>query len=937
MSESFVAGPNRALRQLVLDRIFPFLFCVLVAFAISSTLEAQNKNQRAAVKATQAKAEKQKVGIVFDYNPTVLDSDYVKSELAFVAISADGSTQAVRYGPYNPAIMGVYEGKLPKAEVAHLVDKARMVIPKASRIGEPYVGSCDANSFQMSLIPQKGPGLQPFMLYPGCLIVMPKDITEMVDEMRMMWKRLNESPLAYGYIRSLPLNEDFLKSPQRSTKQSISIEKFPPKLRPIVRSAQKQTPKFYAVTRTQYDQLLALTSDPSHFYVMDNGRAYSLSGFFLSRKSPLSPPSLAKGSVTPDRAQGNSQVKGWHGMVPLQSTRQDVERLIGHPTTPGGSSYQTSSESVYVQYSDGPCEKGWPFGWNVARDTVVMISVSPKRKVLLADLNLNETKYQKWHESHLSNVIHYTNHEEGIDIQADEGRGIVIGIAYTPTAADSHLKCPEASRRSSSGRTQADSFFKFDSYGDIPFSYESERLDNFAAEMQRQPDAKGYIIAYAGIIAHAGDAKFRAECAKRYVIKKHHIKAEGISAIDGGYREAREVELYVEPREGPVPLAAPSVRPSKIRIIGQKKPTRCGGLSDLKTAKESEAQHQRKSVQPKQSKAEKQRAWIVFDYTPSVLDSNFEKSEFAFVAINTDGSAQAVRYGPYNPAIIGVYEGKLPKAEVAALLDKVRTVIPKASKIGEPYVGSCDADSFQMSVIAERSKVIESNISDFACLPVMPKEIFELAQEMRTVWQRLRGVPLAYGYLRRSPFENYLVKTAEQSSNQLIAVRKLSGDRQALIHNAIKHSPKFYALGRAQYDRLKALTRYPSHPFDFDVDEHGRGYSLKLIQSREEGFQALNEDHANLAKHRRAADVEIRLAFNSLVPNFDDSTAPLFIAICRDGRVRAVRYQLRYHANSIAAYEGNLSEVEAERWFARVGAAFHLPQHRADYDRGLGL
>jgi len=243
------------------------------------------------------------------------------------------------------------------------------------------------------------------------------------------------------------------------------------------------------------------------------------------------------------------------------------------------------------------------------------------------------------------------------------------------------------------------------------------------------------------------------------------------------------------------------------------------------------------TAKAKQSKAEKQRAWIVFEYNPAALVLNYEKSEFAFVAINTDGSAQAVRYGPYNPAIIGAYEGKLPKAEVALLLDKVRTVIPKASKIAKPYVGSCDSDSFQLSLTSQRSTVIQSKIPDFACLPAMPKEIFELAQEMRTVWQRLSKVPLAYGYLRRSPFEAYLLKSAELSSSQLIAVSKLSRDRRAIIRNAIKHSPKFYALSRAQYDQLKALTHYPSHPFDFDVVDNGRGYSLMLLQSRKGGLQ----------------------------------------------------------------------------------------------------
>lgn len=237
------------------------------------------------------------------------------------------------------------------------------------------------------------------------------------------------------------------------------------------------------------------------------------------------------------------------------------------------------------------------------------------------------------------------------------------------------------------------------------------------------------------------------------------------------------------------------------------------------------------TAKAKQATAENQRAWIVFEYNPAALDLNYAKSEFAFVAINSDGSTQAVRFGPYNPAVISVYEGKLPKAEVARLLDKIRTVIPKASEIAKPYVGFCDADSFQLSIVSQRSTVMESKMPDFGCLPAMPKEIRELVKEMRVIWQRLSKVPLAYGYLRRSPFEAYLLKSAEQSSSQLIAVSKLSRDRQAIIRNAIKHSPKFYALSQKQYGQLLALTRDPSHSFDLNVISNGRGYSLTLLKS----------------------------------------------------------------------------------------------------------
>jgi hypothetical protein len=305
--------------------------------------------------------------------------------------------------------------------------------------------------------------------------------------------------------------------------------------------------------------------------VSGNGRSYSLSAFLLSRKVSPSRQSLANESVTRFRGQISPKAKGWRGLMPLKSTRKDVEKVIGQPLTTGGGSYETPSEGVFIHYSDGPCEKGWPYGWNVARDTVLIITLYPKSALTLSDLTLDQSKYEKWRDTHLSDRIHYTNQGEGVEIEVDEFRGNVISVSYQPTSTDSHLQCPDASRRLPPGRPQADSFFKFDAYGDIGFPYEGERLDSFAAEMQRRPDAEGYIIAYAGRNARVGEAKARADCARKYLLTKHHIKAGRIRVIDGGYRETREVELYVEPRAGPLPLAVPSLRPSKVKIIEAKK------------------------------------------------------------------------------------------------------------------------------------------------------------------------------------------------------------------------------------------------------------------------------------------------------------------------------------------------------------------------------
>lgn len=49
-----------------------------------------------------------------------------------------------------------------------------------------------------------------------------------------------------------------------------------------------------------------------------------------------------------------AQAKGWRGIVPLKSTRADVERLLGVPGKHGR--YQFDEERAYVNYAGpGPC------------------------------------------------------------------------------------------------------------------------------------------------------------------------------------------------------------------------------------------------------------------------------------------------------------------------------------------------------------------------------------------------------------------------------------------------------------------------------------------------------------------------------------------------------------------------------------------------------
>ena len=178
-----------------------------------------------------------------------------------------------------------------------------------------------------------------------------------------------------------------------------------------------------------------------------------------------------------------------------------------------------------------------------------------------SDLNLDERKYVKTYDPD-NPTAHYTNRDEGIEYTVTD-TGMVYYVSYIPSASDRKFRCP-GFPVGDAGTTR---HHPFDKYSDIPFSDEKARLDNFAASLHNELNFKGYIIAYAGQRARAGEAKARADRAKNYLVNERGIESERVVSIDGGYREKPMVELYFLPRGISAPTATPTVDPSEVQII----------------------------------------------------------------------------------------------------------------------------------------------------------------------------------------------------------------------------------------------------------------------------------------------------------------------------------------------------------------------------------
>lgn len=142
-------------------------------------------------------------------------------------------------------------------------------------------------------------------------------------------------------------------------------------------------------------------------------------------------------------AAAHAQAKEWRRIVPLRSTRAQVERRLGKPR---GGYQELKTERAFFFYSSG---RGCAGGevWNVPRDTVVRILVTPKTKLRLSALRLDLKRFEKSADAEVPTHALYKDKEAGLTYEVYEGEGesngLVLHIQYDPTARDEKLfRCP---------------------------------------------------------------------------------------------------------------------------------------------------------------------------------------------------------------------------------------------------------------------------------------------------------------------------------------------------------------------------------------------------------------------------------------------------------------------------------------------------------------
>ena len=109
---------------------------------------------------------------------------------------------------------------------------------------------------------------------------------------------------------------------------------------------------------------------------------------------------------------------GLRSILPPRSTRTEVERELG-PLDLRCQCYKTEKELVHVVYATGPCTGDLP-GWNVPRDTVLSLTITPYKEVAFSEVEPKNEDFVRTLDDTFT--AYYGNGDKGLRYSVSSNR-----------------------------------------------------------------------------------------------------------------------------------------------------------------------------------------------------------------------------------------------------------------------------------------------------------------------------------------------------------------------------------------------------------------------------------------------------------------------------------------------------------------------------------
>jgi hypothetical protein len=95
-------------------------------------------------------------------------------------------------------------------------------------------------------------------------------------------------------------------------------------------------------------------------------------------------------------------------------------------------------------------------------------------------------------------------------------------------------------------------------------------LDYYAGKLKSDPAMKAYVRVYGRKVGRRGEITHILEMIKSFLVNKEEISSERIVAVDGGYRNSKDitVELWLWKDGTSAPVAKPTLNAKEVRFRG---------------------------------------------------------------------------------------------------------------------------------------------------------------------------------------------------------------------------------------------------------------------------------------------------------------------------------------------------------------------------------
>lgn len=258
-----------------------------------------------------------------------------------------------------------------------------------------------------------------------------------------------------------------------------------------------------------------------------------------------------------------SQVNSWQGVIPLASTRTQVEKILGTPvagTYYGESDYKTEKNRFTVTYSLKPCDAGW----NVPVDTVLSIEIPPpdgQANKSAEELKLDQSKFFVSGDDAFYGT--WTDPEAGVQRYFMNMTESLLWIKYIPKRADNTRRCdgfppfvPEAQ------------YYPFETrYFNNPKAGKDAGMDYLVAGslfniVYQAKQAKGkykpYVLVYFDNKLPYKKYKARLQQFRLYAERMMKREGQQVEIIEAGINHQNEAEFYLLPSDWKPPAPTPS-------------------------------------------------------------------------------------------------------------------------------------------------------------------------------------------------------------------------------------------------------------------------------------------------------------------------------------------------------------------------------------------